>query len=112
MIEGLAGAAANIFQNPIASTLLGFLPDMVDRIGTARYHFEKRRRLDGFVREYVYIAEAAGCPTVAKLLRTQGVIDELDACCDGAMSKEALARQLLSNAAIPEAERAAQSICL
>ena len=53
-----------------------------------------------------------GCPTLARVLRTQGIIDELDASCDGSMSKESLAEQMLSNASIPEAERAAEKLCL
>ncbi len=107
----MIGEAAGLLGNPIVSTLVGFIPDIVDWIGKARYHFEKSRCLGAFVKEYACIADVTGCPTVARLIRTKGVIDELDAGCDGSMSKEALVNQLLSNASIPQEECAAQSVC-
>lgn len=42
----------------------------------------------------------------------RGVIDELDTSCDGSASKGSLAKQMLSNASIPEEERATETLCL
>lgn len=112
MIGAAVATASAVFGNPIVSTLVGFLPDAIEWVGNIRHHFAKSGRLDALVKEYVYLAEAAGCLTLAGLLRSQGIIAELDASCDGSKSIESIASQLLSNASIPEEERATKDICL
>lgn len=50
MIGEISTLVVGVFKCEVFTTLVGFLPDVIDRIDKARYRFVKHRRIDALVR--------------------------------------------------------------
>lgn len=112
MLEQLPMAIPGALNDPVVATVIGLAPEILEKVSRAKDRFLDKRNLGALVKEYAFIADCAGCPTLASRMRMKSFMSELEENCKKGEAKEALARAFLADADMSVEERSrSETLC-